>query len=81
MKNTWLSFFVMMSLSSSAFAQTVTRGPVVGAVTETSARVLVRTSSAATVQFQFSTSPTFTSPILSTVVNTVQADTFLRLQA
>ena len=79
MKNTWLIFFVMMSLSSSAFAQTVAHGPVVGAVTETSARVLVRTSSAATVQFQFSTSPTFTSPILSTVVNTVQVDTFFAI--
>ncbi len=79
MKHFWLILFVMLNLSGLAIAQTVTHGPVVGAVTDNSARVLVRTSAAATVQFQFSTSPAFTSPILSNVVNTVQADTFFAI--
>jgi phosphodiesterase/alkaline phosphatase D-like protein len=73
------SLLALLTFSLSAFAQTVTHGPVVGAVTESSARVLVRTSAAASVQIQFSTSPDFTSPIVSNVVNTVQADTFFAI--
>ncbi|MDW8018555.1 MAG: alkaline phosphatase D family protein [Chloroherpetonaceae bacterium] len=55
--------------SAPAFAQvTVTHGPVVGAVTSSSARITARLSGAGTLSFQLSTSPSF-----ATTVGTVQS--------
>jgi hypothetical protein len=58
----FLSFLLLLLLllHAAGFSQvSVTHGPVVGAVTPTSARITARTSAAATLSFQLSISPTF----------------------
>lgn len=47
---------------------TITHGPIVGAVTEQSARMLVRVDTTATVQFQLDTDSTFANPITTAEV-------------
>jgi phosphodiesterase/alkaline phosphatase D-like protein len=67
----FLSFLslLLLVLHTAGFSQvSVTHGPVVGAVTPTSARITARTSAAATLSFQLSISPTF-----STLVGTASS--------
>ena len=67
----FLSFLslLLLLLHAAGFSQvSVTHGPVVGAVTPTSARITARTSAAATLSFQLSISPTF-----STLVGTASS--------
>ncbi len=56
---------LLLLLTASLFGG-VTHGPVVGAVTPTSARVVVRIDAMIPVAFEFDTSPDFSNPILST---------------
>ncbi|RMF59472.1 MAG: hypothetical protein D6743_16290, partial [Calditrichaeota bacterium] len=76
-----LGFFLIVGLvlMSPRFARgqaKVTHGPVVGAVTDTGARILVRTDTVATVQFQLATDTTFANPVLSTTATAVADSDF-----
>ncbi len=76
-----LGFFLIagLVLMSPRFARgqaKVTHGPVVGAVTDTGARILVRTDTVATVQFQLATDTTFANPVLSTTATAVADSDF-----
>src|SRR5436190_13917657 len=55
--------FLLLSLI--CFSQTVTHGPVVGGVTDSSCRVFVRTDAATSVTIEISTSATFISIVSS----------------
>lgn len=68
MKNIYA--FLLLLLSCSAFAQTITHGPIVGAVSDTSCRVLVRTNEVTSVTVQLSTVNTFATIDASAVVIT-----------
>lgn len=69
MARTLILLGLLLLPSASSFGQvSVTHGPVVGAVTATSARITARLSAAGTLSFQVSTSPNF-----ATTVGTVQS--------
>ena len=59
-----------------AFGQVMTHGPVIGGVTDTEAKIFVRTDQSATVVIQYSTDPTFQNPLLSTSLITDVASDF-----
>ncbi|MCS6989291.1 MAG: alkaline phosphatase D family protein [Chloroherpetonaceae bacterium] len=71
-----LALFLILFVSIAAPSQTVTHGPVVGAVTNTEAQFVLRVSSQANVAIELSTSPNFTSPIQTSAVAALAADTF-----
>ncbi|NOY60090.1 MAG: T9SS type A sorting domain-containing protein [Calditrichaeota bacterium] len=58
-------FVLFVLLSMIPVFAAVTHGPVVGAVTTNSAKVVVRTDAIALVYFEFDTTPDFTNPIMS----------------
>ena len=63
LKSIVLVLFVFLAMNS-AFG-VVTHGPIVGAVTTNSAKVVVRTDALALVYFEFDTTPDFTNPVMS----------------
>src|SRR5688572_8207306 len=69
-----LLFLVLLVVAAGAWAQSVVRGPIVGAVTDLSARVLIQLDSSASVSIEFSEDQGFSrSLIMSSVGNAESA--------
>jgi phosphodiesterase/alkaline phosphatase D-like protein len=62
--------FLLLLINFTAIAQNVTHGPIVGAVTDTSCRVFIRTDVAAVVTIELSSNSSFIPVTASVVVNT-----------
>ena len=54
----WKWIFLLL-LTQNIFAQNITHGPMIGGVTENSARIYIRTSSAVNFSLEYSTDSTF----------------------
>src|ERR1051325_2449951 len=68
MKNVYTLIFLSFSLS--VFSQYVTHGPIVGAVTDTSCRVFVRTDTVSSLTIELSSNAAFTTIVASATVLT-----------
>src|SRR5687767_10914435 len=69
-----LLFLILLIVVQSARAQTLIRGPIVSAVTDTSARVLIQLDMPASVSIELSEAEDFTQPVvISSTVNAEKA--------
>ena len=71
--------FVLVLTIGTVSAGLVTHGPIVGAVTSSSARVVVRAIDEVPVVIQFDTSELFTAPILSDEVVAMEDSNFFAI--
>lgn len=81
MKTRVLTLIVIALVISSvtAFAATITHGPIVGAATTNSARLAVRVDTTALVYFELSTDSTFSTLIMSDVASSMEDDDFFTI--